>query len=163
MLRVGEIVEYADHTWRVFKADRQVRTVTLIRGDSTQEEVEDDTAEVKVVCNPALVWPFTTAPIRSERAGRIVKLTRASNPPQVLSLYVDWAPSSHDRSGGSVFFNPKLRLRIGEVISAEHQDGSLSRITITKTFGTMAQRQRRALPKAPAVSSNRFSSLDEDD
>lgn len=161
-MQLGEIVRYAGHSWRVYKADRQVRTVTLVKWDGTQEEIEDDHPEVKIVCNPAVSWPFTTAPRRADKAGRIIKLTRATNPPKELVPYVDWAPSDHYRAGGSIFLNPRLRFRAGEVLSAEHQDGSLSRVTITQAFGTMAQRQKRAMkPKLP-TRAGRFSSLEDD-
>jgi hypothetical protein len=161
-MQVGEIVRYAEQSWRVYKMDRQVRTAILVKWDGTREEIADDDPGAVVVCNPSTAWPFTTSPRRSERAGRIVKLTRATNPPRELVPYVDWAPSDQYRAGGSIFLNPRLGFRIGEVLSAEHQNGSLSRITITQAFGTMAQRQLRAMkPKLP-VRAGRFNSLMDD-
>lgn len=163
-MQVGELVEYKGHTWRVYRTDRQVRTATLIRWDGVQEEIENDNEEAKVVANPSRSWPFVAAPVRSSRVGRIVKLTRVvRNRPQELIPYVDWVPSDPLRAGGSIFLNPELKFCIGEVLSAEHQDGSLSRISITKSFGTLSQRRKRAeKPKIPQRL-NRLQNIYDDD
>jgi hypothetical protein len=70
----------------------------------------------------------------------------------------DWVPSDFLRPTGAIFFNPKLRLRHGEILAAVHQDGTRSRITITKSFGTIRLRKIRA--KEPFKAKGPLSSLD---
>jgi len=56
---------------------------------------------------------------------------------------VEWVPSDILRSGGSIFVNPALRLRTGEVLSAVYADGSLGRVNVKTTFGTVQHRVAR--------------------
>lgn len=149
----------------MYKADRHVRTVTLIRWDGTLEEVEDDLKGVRIVCDPATDWPFVMAPVRFSKAGRVEKLIRpakAGGRNQELAPYIDWAPSDPFRAGGSLFLNPELGLRYGEVLSAQHKDGvTMSRVPISKNFGTMKQRELKKTAKPKVF--NRYEALFDDD
>lgn len=139
-MELGAIVEYEGHRWRVCKLHRTVRTVTLVRWGGTSEEIADDTPEAKVVADPRH-WPVVTARIRPN-AGPLVRLslTRRGRA-RALTPLVHWVPSDFERAGGSVFLHPQLKLVVGEILVAEHKDGSSSRIQITKRYGSMAQRR----------------------
>ena len=137
---VGELVEYGGHRWRVYKLDKGVRTVALVRWGGTTEEVADDDPGLVVVDNPS-EWPVVTARIKPT-SGALIKLSIARRGRlQALQPLVDWVPSDLMRAGGSIFINPKLALAVGEVLIAEYKDGSASRIPITKRYGSLAQRK----------------------
>ena len=119
--------------------------------DLNKTEVPDDLdafpdkefGELTVICNPSLSWPFVAAPV-NRRGGRITGIRRRG---AELVPFQDWVPSQLLRPGGSLFFNPNLRLRTGEVLVAQHANGKVGRVTITKAFATVAQRKKRSAPK----------------
>lgn len=139
-MNLGALVMYGGHRWRVYKLDRHVRTVTLIRWGGAQEEIADDDPALSVVADPS-EWPVVTARVRPN-AGPLVKLclTRGTRLRQLEPL-VDWVPSDMSRPGGSIFVSPALQLKMGEILLAEYKSGSASRIVITKRFGSMAERK----------------------
>lgn len=147
-MKVGDIVEYEGHRWRVYRADRHVKTVTLLRWDETIEEVALDDPRAKVLWDPSK-WPFVAAKVNL-KAGRFTELvlTRKGKTSS-LRPYVDWVPSDQSRPGGSIFVNPLLGLQLGEVLVAVHANGTRVRIPITREFGTMKKRKQRqsALPE----------------
>jgi hypothetical protein len=138
-MTLGDVVEYEGHRWRVYKVDRSVRTVALIRwGGSTQEVADDDPALV-VIANPS-GWPVVTARLKPN-AGPVAKLSIARGGKlRGLRPLVDWVPSDLMRAGGSIFINPDFKLSLGEILIAEYKDGTASRIPITKRYGSVAQR-----------------------
>lgn len=137
---IGEVVEYEGHRWRVYKLDRNVRTVALIRWGGATEEVADDDPGLVVVGNPC-EWPLVTARLKPH-SGALTKLSIARKGQlELLQPLVDWVPSDLMRAGGSIFINPKLALTVGDVLIAEHKDGTASRIPITKRYGSLAQRK----------------------
>lgn len=142
-MNLGTLVSFEGHRWRVYKVDRHVKTVTLIRWGGVFEEIADDNPGVSVVADPS-EWPVVTARVRPN-AGPLAKLslTRGTRP-RPLEPLVDWVPSDMGRAGGSIFINPGLKLRTGEVLIAEYKSGAVSRIVITKRYGTMAERKQRA-------------------
>lgn len=147
-MKVGNLVRYEDQAWRVYRADAQVRTVTLLHWSGQTLEVEDDNPGLKVIADVS-VWPFVAAPRKAEKAGRLTRLIRTTEGRTVdLEPNVDWVPSDPFRSGGSIFLNPKLRLRIGEILVAHHTSDSnkitMSRVPITRGFGSVSQRQKRS-------------------
>lgn len=146
-MKVGDVVSHGGQRWKVLTQNRAVRTCLLVGFDGARLEVPDDLQppELEVLYNPAQDWPYVPAPIRP-RAGPVVNVIRG----QVgLAPFQDWVPSDFMRPGGSIFFSPKLRLRAGEVLAAQHKDGSRSRLNITHSFGTIQQRQARILkPRA---------------
>lgn len=141
-MQVGNIVECEGHRWRVYREDKHVRTMTLLRWDGATEEVAADDPRVKVVLDPSR-WPFVAAKVNL-RAGPFAELilTRKGKS-QSLRPYFDWVPSDQSRPGGSIFVNPRLRLKLGEVLVAVHSSGTRVRIAITQEFGTMTSRKRR--------------------
>jgi hypothetical protein len=103
-------------------------------------EVADDDERMAYLYNPAEDWPFVPAPIKA-RSGPVVSVIRGQ---LGLAPFDEWVPSDFGRPGGSIFFNPKLRLRAGEVLAAQHEDGSRSRINITHAFATVKKRKAQA-------------------
>lgn len=140
-MKVGDVVAHAGQRWKVLTHNQGARVCVLVGFDSARLEVPDDLQppELVVLSNPAESWPFVPAPIRP-RAGPVVKVLRGQ---LGLAPFDEWIPSDFTRPGGSIFFSPKLRLRAGEVLAVQHQDGSRSRINITHSFGTVQQRQAR--------------------
>jgi hypothetical protein len=156
-MKIGDLVTYAGHRWKVAVRNSQYRTCTLARPDGPSVEVPDDMdyrplpdrPKLEVICHLATEWPFIAAPVRP-RSGPVVKITRRR---QDLMVMYDWVPSDFLRPGGSIFLNPELHLRQGEVLAATHQDKSLSRMVVTATFGTIKRRiaQQNKPKSAPRV------------
>jgi hypothetical protein len=140
---LGALVKYGGHRWRVYKQDKNVRTVTLIRWGGDLEEIADDDPGAQVMANPS-DWPVITARVKPS-AGPLVKLslTRGARS-RCLEPLVEWVPSDMARAGGSIFMTPALKLKVGEVLIAQYKNGSASRIVITKRYGSMAERKVRA-------------------
>ncbi len=156
-MKVGDVVAHAGQRWKVLTHNQDVRTCILVGFEGARLEVPDDLQppDLEVLCNPADSWPFVPAPIRP-RAGPVLKVVRGQ---LGLAPFDEWVPSDFNRPGGSIFFNPKLRLRAGEVLAAQHKDGTRSRINITHSFGTVQQRQARALK--PRVVKGPLGALDQ--
>jgi len=142
-MEVGDVVLYQGVRWRVLNHNRPFRLYTLTNWEGHQVEVPDDLDvhpgdELTVVAQPS-GWPFATAPTKAN-AGRIVEVMRGGEP---LVPLVDWVPSSLLRPGGALFFNPDLRLQLGEVLAAKYEKGRISSIRINRGFGTAARRKKR--------------------
>lgn len=141
-MKVGNIVEYEGHRWRVYREDKHVKTMTLLRWDGATEEVAADDSRVKVMWDPSK-WPFVAAKVNL-KAGPFTGLILTRKGRSLnLRPYVDWVPSDQSRAGGSIFVNPLLGLKLGEVLVAVHTNGTRVRIPITQEFGTMTNRKRR--------------------
>lgn len=138
-MTLGDIVEHEGHRWRVYKVDKSVRTVALIRWGGSTAEVADDDPKLVVVGNPS-GWAVVTARLKPN-AGPMVKLSVARGGKlRALRPLVDWVPSDLMRAGGSIFINPDFKLALGELLIAEYKDGTAGRIPITKRYGSVAQR-----------------------
>lgn len=143
-MKAGDLVEYQGKDWRVYKSNRNLRTVILIHWDQSKVEVADDDPEVTLLADPS-TWPFVALPRKFESSGRVIKVSRTRSGRTVeLSPNRDWTPSDPLRAGGSIFFNPKLKLMLAEILVAAHENGDLSRVPITKGFGSMSLRKKRA-------------------
>lgn len=146
-MQIGDIVLYSEKRWKVLSTSGAFRTCQLASFDGSKAEVPDDLdqrsdgpPQLKVLYNPAVSWPFTAIPLRA-KAGPITSVFRGS---VSLGPLVDWVPSDFLRPGGTIFFNPALKLRTGEILAVVHQDQSRSRISITPNFGTIQARKHRA-------------------
>lgn len=169
-MKVGDIVLYNEARWKVLSLSTSFRTCALADFAGTKLEVPDDleTGEkplLRVLYNPPEQWPFVVC--SAMRGGPVRGITRGA---VGLSPMEDWVPSDFLRPNGAIFFNPRLRLRVGEILTAVHQDGLRSRLTVTKSFGTIQRRQARALEPAkvrgPLSATDRLlnsSILDEDE
>lgn len=160
MLEPGAIVEYEGLRWQVSSRNRQYRTCLLLRHDRQRLEVSDNADEricsglqslIAVVARPWLEWPFVALPARP-KSGPVVRVSRTRGIVTTeLEPLVDWTPANFLRPGGSIFFNPRLGLKKGEVLVATHQDGSGSRVPITPAFGTVARHIAKATPPKKPV------------
>jgi len=173
-MELGDLVQYQDKRWLVTSYDRVARLMTLYSLDGSKIELPREfdrthTAELGVVANPPKQWPMLTAPFKSG-AGPFVRLV-VPGPPgrdseRVLEPWVDWVPSDFAREGGSFFVRPEVRLLPGMLLLATHRSGSLIRIVVPKTFGTVAHRVAVSKARAPAArpsEQNRFTRLFNDD
>lgn len=139
-MKLGDVVLYQDARWKVAHFDAGVQIFSLMQPNGTKLEVAPD-AEVQVLYNPGEMWPFIAASTFT-RGGPVVEVFRGA---QKLEVMHDWIPSDFLRSGGSIFFNPNLKLRHGEVLVAVHRNSNCrSRLTVTQAFGTIKKRKRRA-------------------
>lgn len=157
-MKVGDIVLYNETRWKVLSHSVSFRTCQLASLAGTKSEVPDDleTGEdppLRVLSNPAEQWPFVIC--SATRGGPVKGVTRGD---VGLSPMEDWVPSDFVRPSGAIFFNPRLRLRVGEILTAVHAEGLRTRLTVTKTFGTLARRQVRA--KEPVRVQGPRSSID---
>lgn len=159
--KIGDIVLYQEARWKVANHSTSFRTCQLIRFDGEKTEIPDDEQSLTVLFNPAESWPFVAGPVHA-RSGPVVSVQRGQ---ASLAPLVDWVPSDFLRPGGSIFFNPALRLRHGEILVGIHQDGTRSRISITKTFGTIKRRQHLKAhpPKVPSPRSSFDRLMNDDD
>lgn len=143
-MKIGDIVLYQETRWKVVSHSSEFRTCQLVAFNGSKVEVPDDhdageTAEVRVIYNPAEQWPFLVC--GATRGGPLTSVTRAN---MGLRPMEDWVPSDFLRPNGAIFFNPQLRLRVGEILSGVHLDGTRSRLTVTRAFGTVARRKVQA-------------------
>lgn len=145
-MRAGDLVAYLDERWIAVRVDDELRVALLVNQAGRRVEVADsmetDEPEVlQVVAHPPTAWPFVALPTR-RLTGPVVTVT-IPNPrtrDRDLNTWVDWVPSDPLREGGTMYFNPSLRLRQGEVLLATFRNGTTGRITIPRSFGTVAQR-----------------------
>lgn len=158
--KIGDIVLYRDARWKVSSHSTSFRTCQLVQFSGEKLEVADDDPALEVLFHPATSWPFVAGPVHA-RSGPLVSVKRGEIG---LAPLVDWVPSDFLRPGGSVFFNPSLRLRNGEILVGIHANGARSRITITKAFGTVRTRQhRKANPPKLSGPRSSFDRLMNDD
>lgn len=169
-MKLGEVVRFQKKRWRVHSHSQEFHTCVLASFDGEKVEVADDLdqgLELKVLYNPS-DWPFVSIPVK-QTFGRIMKVTRArldlsgegTSETLTLEPMVDWIPGDFVRGGGSIFFNPKLGLKSGEVLVAVHQNGKTQRLPITRGFGSIKTRAKRvAEPEKP---SNNYQRILQDD
>ena len=145
-MRIGDIATHQGKCWLV--ASTKAGHLCVLRAwDGSEAEVpdgceKDPESGLKVVAHPS-TWPFIAAPIRS-KAGPIVRVTIVREGRQLeLEPLVDWVPSSMQRPGGPIFFNPELRLQRGEVLVACYQSGKTTRLMVNASFATVKRRQQR--------------------
>jgi len=151
-MQVGDIIELhgsgPEDRYRVLQHERMTRTYKVIQWSTgTLMEVADDMDatddQCQVVCNPAADWPFVATKVRPTRIGPVISVLRSSENRLLIPMQ-DWAPTDQLKAGGALFFSPDLRLRQGEVLVATHREGTMTRIAITKAFGSVKLRRKRA-------------------
>lgn len=152
-MKVGDIVRYEDKLWRVETHYKSARLCKIRSWADDVEEVPDDHDNTEmwgdtgltVHANPSDDWPFVAAPHRSGD-GPIREVLSGGVP---LTPLEDWMPSSRLRQGGSLFINPSVGLRRGDMVIAVHKHGHKSRIDITGSFGTIKDRKAGRLQARP--------------
>lgn len=144
MVNVGTLVQYADRRWVICRSNELSKTITMRSWEGDTHTCADNDTDVVVICHPSTDWPFIAGPTRPKagpvKALHVTRMTKRLE----LEPLIDWMPSEFLRPGGSIFFNPSVGLRVGEIVVATHEDGSGSRINVGHTFATVAQRVLRA-------------------
>lgn len=138
MADIGDVVRHKGSVWKVSARNRDFGTLTLVDADLKRDEVPSD-QDLEVLYSTT-GWPFVAIPTKSFKEGRIVLIGHGS---RTLHLLLDWVPSDMTRTGGALFLNPALGLKAGDVLVARHEKGTISRITITKAFGSIQDRGKR--------------------
>jgi len=141
---IGDIVSYQGTRWIVLSRDRDYQTCALSSWDGRRIDIPDRPGSeappgVEVVHRPR-EWPFVALPTRP-KSGRVTEVYRDG---LLLEPLGDWVPSSMFGAGGSIFFDPLLRLRPGEVLILVHERGPRSRVIINRSFGTAGYKKQRA-------------------
>lgn len=147
-MRVGDLVEFEGVRWKVTAHRQDFRVCVLTNWQNERRELPDDhdtqptneLAPAIVFSHPPEDWPFVQVRCRLPSAGPVREMFRNG---EELRPLVDWVPGDLLRPGGPMFFNPDLNLRIGEVLTAKHQRGKLSRVSISRGFGTVARKRAR--------------------
>lgn len=168
-MQVGDLVTYEGVNWFILNFDKSVRVGRALNAAGVQREIPDDAEGLVHVANPSAEWPAIMAQTKAG-AGPFVRLSIPALPgrgtERVLEPLVTWVQSDPTRNGGSIFVSPTLRLMPGDALLAQHKNGSVVRILVPPSFGTVAQRKARAAaakPATPPEPPNRFSKLMDDD
>lgn len=166
-MKIGDIVQFDNRRWLVlFNLPGKLCRLRTWDGAETDVPGSADTnPEMKLTLEASSGdWPFLTAPLRA-KDGPIVRATLARNGIlRDLEPLVDWAPSSGLRPGGPVFLNPRLQLRVGEVIGAIHQSGRQVRLSVAQGLASVKARQvRLAKERQPVVRKSVYERLMDDD
>lgn len=175
-MEIGDLVLYQDQRWMVVSFEREARLMTIVNLSGEKRELPREydrthKSQLQVIVNPSKDWPMLTAKVKSPKAGvfiQVVDPAPMGKPLRVLEPWVDWVPSDVGRCGGSFFVNPELKLLPGTLLLATHKNGSVVRVMVPKTMGTVSQRKAQAQVKASVkapkkTEPNRFSRLLEDE
>lgn len=143
MLKISDIVLYQDTRWKVVTHAKDLRICGLVSFDGAKMEVPDDAGieqGLRHLFNPVLEWPFLIS--KTTRGGPFKYITRGG-----LSLIsmLDWVPGDFIKSDGALYFNPRLQIRVSEVLVGVHRDNTRTRLTVTRNFGTIDRRKARVL------------------
>jgi len=163
----GDLVEYEGTFWIVLAVDaRRTRLATLLRADGQTQEVPHDLEDGLVVhSNPPTEWPFVTVP-EKPRWGKVTSVSMVSRTAGLspLAPFADYLFADPLRSGGSLFLNPRLKLRTGDILQAAFEKpGYVVNVAIPANFGTVAIRQARAVAKKPVGPASMYDRLISDD
>lgn len=164
-MRPGDLVEHEGARWVVLGYDQELRLNLLLSQAGVRKEVPDEASETQVIANPTLEWPTLTAAIK-HGAGPFVKLAvpgLPGNPERVLAPWVDWVQSNPGRDGGSLFVSPAARLTPGMTLIAVHRNGALTRVSVPRNYGTVAQRRARVAVQTSPEPGNRFNRILDDE
>lgn len=139
-MKIGSIVELDGQYWKTVGHSRLMKTVHLANFDSKLEVPEED---LKVIAVPSESWPFAQPRVTTNEKSPIVRILRGSTE---LSPFTEWVPTDFQRQG-AIYFNPSLKLRKGEVLTATCLNKTSVRIVIGPTFGTIAKKVAKAVAK----------------
>lgn len=143
----GDLVQFKGSYWKVLSGDTGVRTVTLQSWEDELLEIPDDDPNLRMLSKPGQ-WPFVLAPrvpLKAKRPRRLVRVVQGHTID--LIPFCEWSPTGLLQLGGPIFLSPSLRLRPGETLVLHYDNGIVSRLAITPSFGSAAQRRRRLVKK----------------
>lgn len=149
---LGSVVRLVDGSlWRVLSLVRLTKTCRIANFSEKREVAQED---VQVVSNPPSDWPYANPSYVATNKSPIIQVFRGN---KLLTPLEEWVPSDFNRQG-SVFFNPNLKLRKGEVLTAVCANKRNLRLVITPSFGTVSCR----IKKTPVKKNNLNQSPKED-
>lgn len=163
-MRVGDLFDRDGVRWYAAHQDLDRCLMTLYSTVNVERVVADD-ADAKdpslvLVAHPPTEWCLIAGPRKRVVAGPYVLVVvpgfPGRAPDRVLEPLRDWVQSEPHRTGGSLFINPAVQLRYGDVLLATHRGGAAVRLTISKHYGTIAQRIEATKPPISAPLVNRF-------
>lgn len=160
---IGDLVKFDGNRWVVSQQHAGTRTLILRQLDGRSVEIANDDPRCEAIVNLPTKWPFIALRRKKSRIERIT-ITRTKT--SLLRPMMGWVPADPLHCGGVIYFNPALHLRPGEVLVAYHQDGTTTRINVTKSFGTVQRKIDLAESKQSKQSlsmPNRYDILLEDD
>jgi hypothetical protein len=137
----GDIVT-CDGTWYVVVQVNSDDSTLLLDKDDTVLIVQSDDPKYKVEFNPFEQWPFIVLPHRSYKWGDLTSVAHPTNlleTPVPLRIFQDWLLGEPERSGGTLYLNPKLRLRHLDRIVLTYTRGSTS-VIVPKNFRNVSIR-----------------------
>ena len=143
-MELADLVLYKDQRWVVVSLDRTCRLMALYNKLGDRVELPNDydlthATELQVICNPPKSWKLLPAKVRNVSAGPFVNLGIAGSP-LVLQPWVEWLPSSYNRSGGPVYIRPDVKLKPGMTLIATHQSGLQVSVIVPRSFVTVERR-----------------------
>jgi hypothetical protein len=155
-VEIGDLVNYDSQRWFVLNLDRVSRRVSLLNQNGVRVELPKefditDPETLQVAVNPSKSWQLLTAKVKSA-SGPFVRMVVPGLPGRgeiVLEPWVDWIPSDPLREGGSFFVNPECKLQPGVILLATHKNGSVVRIQVPQTIGTVAKRKAAKVAANP--------------
>ena len=155
-VEVGDLVNYEGQRWFVLSYDRVAKLVALLNQSGERVELPQDfdvtdPISLQVAVNPSKHWQMLTAKVKSA-SGPFIRMIIPGLPGRaeiVLDPWIDWIPSDPLREGGSFFVNPERKLRPGVLLLATHRDGSVVRVVVPQTIGTVAKRKAAKVAAAP--------------
>jgi len=145
----GDLFEFEGLRCIVERIDRNTRLAVLRRCQDGKSISVPDDLDVKVLANPMAEWSTLTSPLK-RKSGPLISIERPITgrvKPQILTQWVDWVPADPAQEGGSLFFAPHVRLRVGDFLLGTHKSGMQVRIIIPATFGTVTQKTSRSAPR----------------
>jgi hypothetical protein len=165
-MRVGDLVVYDHRRWWVSSLVAQTRLAVLYSSLGERRSVPDtldvdDPEACQVMAHPPTEWRTVVAPLRP-KAGPIVRLvlqpSRARPTTLDLERLIDWAASDPVRPGGPLLFPPEGPVRRGDSLVATYRDGTMARVVVPRSYGTIDERkarQGRPGPEAPPAERTR--------
>lgn len=148
-MRIGDLIEWEKKRWIVRALERSTRTVIISDSDARSEVIPDDLdkrkpEECALIANPADDWPLV-AVVMKPKFGRLLKLVHPvmGREPRQLVPFEDWVVADAAQTGGAIFFNPILGLRLGDILVATYERGT-SRVTIPREFLSTREKITRA-------------------
>jgi len=146
------LIRYGGTYWRITKTTANSGVLQSWEGStvSVNHDHEDLGPEFDIK-----TWPYAMSQKTSSKR-RIRKLVRTVQGKfEELVPYLDWAPANYLQNQGPIFFNPNLKLKLGEVLVLHYDCGSTSRVTIPVVFKTALQHKKAIEDKEKAKKDSR--------
>jgi len=158
-MELGDLIDYEDRRWFIRKVSDATNSATAVSASGELAVIPFEAPHQVVAATRA--WPFVVA--KKSPFILVIERHHLRRRSEDLQPLVDWVQPEPGQTNGSVFFNPGLRLKFGDVLIAKLRGGGTVRITIPRNFGTMAQRLAKAPKKVVKEDRTAFDRLLEED